>query len=154
MNMLSVASALAIAATLFLAGCASPAQSEPARFRTLAKGAFSGITEPKTELIKTESEWEKLWAKHNSISNPSDKRPKVDFRKEMVVAITMGQQRTGGYEIEVLDVVKADNRLKITYKRTTPDPGAISIQVLTAPFHFIAVPRTDLKPEFAEVNKR
>jgi hypothetical protein len=118
--------------------------------RNLAKGAFSGIHEPKQEIIRDGSEWEKIWTKHSASARASGKIPAVDFNKEMIVLVTMGRQKTGGYAIEVAKVETAGERLKIFVKRTSPPPGAMAIQALTAPFHFVTVPKLDLKPEFVE----
>ncbi len=128
------------------------AQSEPKSYslRNLTKGAFSGITEARQEVITNRNAWERVWAKHAVRSSPPQKLPEIDFRKEMVIVATLGQKTTGGYAIEIVSVVEAADRLQITVKNTTPRPGAMTIQALTAPFHFVAVPRSDLKPRFIE----
>ena len=118
--------------------------------RSLAKGAFSGIKEAKQELIKDAAQWEKLWKQHALSANSGEKTPSVDFSKEMVIVATMGVKRTGGYAIEIVGVEVADQSLKISVKQSSPPPGALTIQALTAPFHFVAVPKSDLKPEFVE----
>jgi hypothetical protein len=119
--------------------------------RSLKKGAFSGIRDVKQEVIKSAEAWEKLWKQHSTAAGASDKMPAVDFSKEMVIVATMGTKRTGGYTIEIVDVEAKDKALKISIKKTAPPPDAMTIQALTAPFHFVAVPRSDLKPEFVEV---
>jgi hypothetical protein len=43
-----------------------------------------------------------------------------------------------------------DKTLKISVKNSSPPPDAMTIQALTAPFHFVAVPKSNLKPEFVE----
>jgi hypothetical protein len=118
--------------------------------RTLAKGAHSGIQEAKRERIKTPDVWDRLWEKH-SVRTPPEEKPAVNFDQEMVIAMTMGRRRTGGYAIEITEVRAVENRLRIEYQQSTPPEGAMTIQVLTAPFHFVAVPRSDLEPEFVEM---
>jgi hypothetical protein len=120
--------------------------------RSLKKGAFSGIHEAKQEVVKSADAWEKLWKQHVTSMSASDKIPAVDFSKEMVVVATMGTKRSGGYSIEIVDVVASGETLKISVKKTSPPPDAMSIQALTAPFHFVAVPKSKLKPEFVEMN--
>jgi hypothetical protein len=68
----------------------------------------------------------------------------------MVIAVTMGTKRTGGYAIEIVGVEVVDKKLKISVKETSPPPGAMAIQVLSAPFHFVAMPRSDFAVEFEE----
>ena len=128
----------------------NPCLAEALPVRSLAKGAFSGIKEARREVIKDAAQWEKVWKQHDTNAGSSDKIPAVDFSKEMVVVATMGTRRTGGYSIEIRNVAPTDKTLRISLKQTSPPPDAITVQALTAPFHFVAVPKSDLKPEFVE----
>ncbi len=132
---------------VLLLGCVAPG-SAGAPIRDLAKGAFSGIQDPKQEVIKDKATWQRIWAQH---AKAGEKIPEVDFTKQMVVLVTMGRKRTGGYAIEIVSVKPAGDRLRVSVQRTSPPPDAMTIQALTAPFHMVAVPKSDLKPEFAEV---
>ena len=77
----------------------------------------------------------------------------MDFTREMVLAGFMGQQNSGGYAIEVTGV-KADNRALTAYvRRTSPPPGGVSIQVLTHPFCFAAVKKSNLPVKFVGAPK-
>ena len=125
------------------------ADAPPLGIRSLAKGAFSGIAEPRREIIRSADEWEKLWRQHGSArAGAAAPAPAVDFSKEMVIVATLGTRPTGGYAIEIVRVVAADKTLKVFVNQTSPPPGAMAIQALTAPFHYVAVPRSDLKAEF------
>jgi hypothetical protein len=68
----------------------------------------------------------------------------------MVIAVTMGRRSTGGYSIEITRVERVGNRLRVEVTRTAPPRGAMTIQALTAPFHFVAVPASDLPVRFVE----
>lgn len=116
--------------------------------RTLAKGAFSGITEATQRIIKDRETWGQLWARHSGFRSPPEPIPAVNFDKEMVIVVTLGRQRTGGYAIEITRVQADGKHLKIFVKRSAPPPGAMTIQALTAPFLMVAIPRSGLPPEF------
>jgi hypothetical protein len=131
-----------------LLDCAAADGAQTLPIRSLKKGAFSGIREVKQEVIKNAEAWEKLWKQHTTAAGGADNIPAVDFSKEMVVAVTMGSKRTGGYAIEIVAAEAQDKALKISVKKSSPPPDAMTIQALTAPFHFVAVPKSDLKPEF------
>jgi hypothetical protein len=124
-----------------------PAESLP--LRKLAHGAFGGIQTAKREVIKDQSAWDKLWAQHAQPVNEPEK-PKVDFSKEMVILVAMGRKTTGGHSIEITSVKPDRDHLIITVKSSSPPPGAFATQALTAPFHIVAVPRSELKPKFVE----
>ena len=135
----------------FFVSCATQHFAGALPMTNIAKGAFSGITEARQEVIRDKAAWEKLWNQHNVTTKQGGRIPEIDFAKEMVIAVTLGRKRTGGYAIEILSVAAEDKKLKVTVKRTAPAPGAMVTQALTAPFHFVAVPRSDLNQEFVEV---
>ena len=142
--------------TVFLLGltvvaCAAVDVARAFPIRNVAKGAFSGIADAKQEVIKDRAAWEKLWSQHSVNKRGENKIPEIDFTKEMVIFVAMGRQRTGGYSIEVVNVAVVDQKLKISFKRKSPPPGAMATMALTAPFHIVAVPKSDLKAEFVEV---
>jgi hypothetical protein len=139
-----------LACGMAMVGCLIANAADEKAVRTLSKGAFSGISQAKQEVIKDQPTWEKFWAKHNVAMKPSAQLPKVDFSKEMVIAVTLGKKTSGGYSIEIMAVEPTASALKISVKRTSPAPGAIVITALTAPFHFVAVPKSDLKPQFVD----
>jgi hypothetical protein len=135
---------------IVLLNCVNADDAQPLVIRSLAKGTFSGIKEARQEVIRNATAWETFWNQHSASAGSAEKIPAVDFAKETVIAVTMGIKRTGGYTIEIVRVELAGKSLKIFVKQTSPPPGSLSIQALTAPFHFAAVPKSDLKPEFVE----
>ncbi len=133
-----------------LFGCVSMKGAQPLPIRSLATGAFSGIKVAQQKVIQDAGQWEALWKLHSTSVGAAEKIPAVDFSKEMVIVATMGTRRTGGYSTEIVRVEPGGKTLSIAVRQSSPPPGAITIQALTAPFHFVAVPRSDLKPEFVE----
>jgi hypothetical protein len=133
--------------SMSLAACA--ATSGNASLRSLARGAMSGIGESSREVIRDAAALKQWWTRHAG-REAGVKMPEVDFTREMVVAVTLGTRRTGGYTIEVQRTVTEADRLKVMVRKSAPAPGSMTIQVLTAPFHVVAIPRSDLKVEFVE----
>ena len=142
----------AMALTLAIAaGWLAAVGAGPRELRKVAKGAVSGIRETRQEVIRDRTAWEKLWAQHGGLTRPVEKLPDIDFARQMVVVVTMGTQRSGGYGIEILAVEETNHVLRVSVQRTRPQKGAITTQALTAPFHMVAVSKSDLKAEFVEV---
>jgi hypothetical protein len=133
------------------AGCQSVAAPGPRAMRTVAKGAVSGITETKQEIIRDATAWETIWRQHCRRAKPAEPPPDINFGTDMVIVATLGTRQTGGYAIEIASVEETEGLLRITVKRTAPPKGAMTIQVITAPFHMVTVPRSDRKPEFVVV---
>ena len=131
----------------------TPMLSAAPAVRTLAKGAFTPIAEARQEVFYDQPSWEKFWQKHAVNAKGTAQPPAVDFTREMVVAVTMGKQRTGGYSIEITQAEVSGQQFQITVKKRAPAPGAMVTQAITAPFHFAAVPMSRLKPVFVETSE-
>ena len=124
-------------------------QSGSGASRTIAKGDQSNIDEPKQVVIHDAADWRKLWQQHA----PDHPLPPVDFSKESVVAIFLGSRNTAGYSVAIVSTTDANGALIVKYKETRPAPGAITAQVITFPYHIIAIPKstaTQIKFEKSE----
>jgi len=109
-----------------------PAAGAP---RTVAKGDQSNVDDAKQVLVRTEAEWTKLWNQHS----PDRPRPAVDFSKEMVVAVFMGSRPNAGFSTTITEATVANGALLVRYKETAPASVAVSAQILTFPYHVVAI---------------
>lgn len=66
-----------------------------------------------------------------------------DFSAYMLVAISLGQQPTGGYWVKIEDAIGRDDVLHVRYRERSPSQSAVVTQALTAPFHIKVLPRRD-----------
>jgi hypothetical protein len=124
------------------------AQTPPAGApRTVDKGEQSNIDEAKQVVVRTDAEWTKLWQQHS----PDRKRPAVDFSKEMVVGVFMGSRPTAGYNVSIVSTFAKDGNVLVRYQESTPRPGAMTAQVLTFPYHLVAIPTATANPKFEKV---
>src|SRR5215470_9736911 len=121
--------------------CAATAATMP--FSTLAKGLASGVAQPTQIVVRTQDDWAGLWSRHMRTQIAPPPPPPVDFSRDMVVALFMGERPTGGYAIEVTRIERTDSGLSVHYRTTRPDPAAMHAQALTQPFHLVSLPRTD-----------
>jgi hypothetical protein len=112
-------------------------------FQTVVKGSRSGVREPLQIVIRSQAEWDALWKRHVSIeTNPPSPRA-IDFNKEIVIGVFLGEKPTGGYDVEIIRAEQTDGALVIRYREKNPPPGGIVIQALTQPFHIIKAVRDD-----------
>lgn len=118
---------------------------------TIDKGNFSGVREPLQVVIRTPAEWESFWKRHVSIQNPASPPPSIDFSREMVAAVFLGEKTTGGYEVEITQAELQNSSLKIQYIEKTPTPGGMTIQALSQPFHLVKLPRYDAQVVFSKL---
>jgi len=120
-----------------------PAEGAALPFSTVAKGFASDVLEPLQVAIRTRDEWVAFWARHTRAQVQPPSAPPVDFSREMVVGIFLGERATGGYEIEITKVERAGSELRIHYRSKSPDPGAIVTQARTQPYHLIKLMMED-----------
>ena len=66
-------------------------------------------------------------------------RPKVDFARQMLIGICLGQRPTGGYGVEFLSAEKEGKILVVRYEEVRPR-GFVT-QALTAPCLLKVLPR-------------
>jgi hypothetical protein len=69
---------------------------------------------------------------------------KLDFENHIYFCAFRGEKGTGGYPIEVKDVILKDNTLKIYIFKGTPDGG--TTQAFTYPYHIISFDKEDIPP--------
>ena len=101
------------------------------------EGQHSRIGEPLAIVVTEAAAWEKVWKEHDD-SNPA---PVVDFSKENVVAVFLGQTQNAGVKIEI--VVQNDmidrNRLNVFYKEVRSASKGFAAQVICRPFAMVKV---------------
>jgi len=123
--------ALAVAA-LLQAGAMAP---QP--MTSIARGAQSAVETPRQLVVRSEAEWKTLWQEHA----PDRPAPAVDFTRDMVIGVFLGTRTTGGYGVEITGTRQDRGSLIVEYRETRPGRGAITAQVITTPFHLVAIPR-------------
>jgi hypothetical protein len=114
---------------------------QPATSRTIEKGDQSNIEDAKQVLVRTDAEWTALWQQHA----PDRPKPKVDFSREMVVGIFMGSRPNAGFSTAVTVTTAGNGVLIVKYTETRPGRDAMTAQVLTFPYHLVAIPKSDVK---------
>jgi hypothetical protein len=114
--------------------------------RSIDKGVTSNMDDGRQASARSAEEWSRLWVQHAGERT----RPNVDFSREIVVAVFMGTRPTAGFGVEIVRVRQEGAALVVSYRETRPSPDSVAAQVLTSPFHIVAVPRgstTDVKFE-------
>ncbi len=128
---------------VLLSACAGVLPGGEQPVRELASGSYSQQAEPRFEFVTTQAEWAPLWDRTSR--GPI---PEVDFSRESVLAVFMGQRPTGGHAIRVEQVVREGQRLTVEVLLQAPGPDCMTTQALTQPYHLVAVPAGATRAEF------
>jgi hypothetical protein len=105
--------------------------------RTIDQGTQSGIDEPRTVVVQSADEWARLWRAH-AADKPA---PVVDFTKEMVVGVFAGSRPTAGYSVQIVGTREEADGLVVEYRVGVPDRDMMTAQVITSPYHLVAIPK-------------
>jgi hypothetical protein len=132
---------------LFLAALLQGAAAAPATMKTVDKGSMSAIDTQRQVIVRTPDEFAALWKSHAN----DRKMPEGDFSNNMVVGIFLGTRPTGGYSAEIVSAQPESGTLIVKYKETRPGRGSMTAQVLTAPYHLVAIPKFDGPVRFEKV---
>ena len=134
---------LCLVPVVLLSACAAVSSGEEQPVRELASGSYSQQAEQRFEFVTTRADWAPLWDR--TARGPI---PEVDFSRESVVAVFMGQRPTGGHAIRVEQVVREGPRLTVEVLLQAPGPDCMTTQALTQPYHMVAVPAGATRAEF------
>ena len=112
-------------------------------FTLLNSGVHSGITRPAQLVVRDEAAWKALWQEHTSASIPAPALPKIDFAREMVIAIFAGERFTMGYTVTITQIKQFNTGLQVDYTINMPGPSCLVEQTLSQPFTIVKIPRSD-----------
>ena len=105
--------------------------------RVLEKGDQSNVDDARQVAARTTAEWNTLWRQHS----PDRDQPRVDFARDMVLGVFLGSRTTAGFSVEIVSALVEQGILVVRFRETRPQSDRISAQVITAPYHLVAVPR-------------
>lgn len=112
-------------------------------FRTIARGYQSGVATAAIEVAHNADEWRALWTRHTSNALPRPPLPEVDWSKEMVVSVALGERSSAGFGVEITQLALDKGVLRVVALEKKPAKDAIVPMVITQPFHMIATARRD-----------
>jgi len=115
------------------------------------QGNSSGINEPREVVIKDASSWAKFWAEHQSNRGTPIPAPVVDFKKQMVVGIFIGDRGSSGFSVEITDIKEVGKETIVSYRETHPSSGRMQLRVMTQPYPLRAIPRTNRPIRFKKL---
>jgi hypothetical protein len=131
-----------------LLACAFTTNVPVMEMKTIAKGTMSGVDTARESVVRTPPEWEALWKQHA----PGTPLPEIDFGTSMVIALFLGTRPTAGFEVTITEVDRLKDSIVVRYREARPSRDVMTAQVLTSPFHIVAVPRAPGRARFERVD--
>lgn len=106
-------------------------------FEVLNESAYQGRENESSEIIKDNGNLKALYQSIN-IENV----PIVDFTKQRVVALFLGQRNSGGYAIKVKNVTEKNGKIYIDVEKLGPKPGENVTMAMTNPYTIVKINST------------
>lgn len=135
---------ISISLLLFIFSCGKENGGKTIKFDTISKGISSQQVEKEDFVIKDTESFNQLLAKISN-SNSDIANKDIDFSKEMVVGVFLGEKPTGGYSVEITDVSIQKDYIEFLIKINEPDSGEIVTEAITSPYRIIKLKRFDME---------
>lgn len=122
-------------------------------FQTILKGYSSGHTESTFYVIQDEGEWVAVWSQHQSIFSPQLPPPEVNFSEGTIIGVFMGEFSTGGYGIEIMEVIDMNQFVVVKVEKTYPGEGCIVTMAFSQPYHIVRIDKIYKEVTFDTVER-
>jgi len=99
------------------------------------------LTDETTMIVTDPDAWTELWTTVHAGTEPMPDVPDLDFAEVAVIGVFLGERRSGGYAVSVLDVQRDGNAVQLRVRETTPGAQTGFTTVLTQPCSLVVVPR-------------
>jgi hypothetical protein len=139
--------------SLLLLACPS---NEEAGFNSLSKGNLYGAGaegfKKENIVISSKEEWGSFLSKIDTINKESKtfENP-IDFSKETIVVVVDKVRNTGGFSIEITEVIKEGKTFLIKVKSKGPKPMDRVTTAIMQPYHIVKMNKTKKKIIFLEL---
>lgn len=138
---------------LGVVGCGGGGDDEPLPL------AFERISQPwmqttrqESYVIRTQAEWERVWALHQPPTFAPAPPPAVDFNQFMVLGLSLGTGPNGCYGLSIRAVLATPDQTLVEYRLTEPGPSSACTLATVALTDFVRLPRRDGSVAFRRVS--
>ena len=134
-------------------------------FNDITQDVFIESGEKGYYFINSDEEWQNLLQNRNLSMNTSkmfisyqntandDFLPSIDFNNSSIIAVFMGTRNTGGYEINIKNIIETKNNITVTVNEIVPDKNCNVLQVITYPYQIIKTQKITKNVDFKTINK-
>jgi PrcB C-terminal len=144
---------ISAAAALVIAGCASMGGGDSG-VDILASGNHSNMKDQQYVAFTNQADFDSMWQKAFAGQSGAPDKPVVDFSKNMVLAIFIGEQPTGGFRIRISKVDTSGADIQVTFYGIQPGQNCRHPQTSTEPFLIATIPTSTKSVDFNPQSER
>jgi hypothetical protein len=126
--------------------------------RTVAEGSDSPIRERLEVVIRTPAEWEALSSRlapplhrGDRVDPGAPRTAPIDFAHEMAVGVFVGPHHSANDRVDVFSVARDNGAIVVRYRVHRLSQSGAALQIDSAPYQVVAVPRDYRRVRFIEV---
>ena len=123
-------------------------------FQTLITASHSNIGSPQQTIIRSQEELEAIFSEINKTRKPGIPIPEIDFNKEVVAFVNLGQRSTGGNIVTVDKILMKKEKVVIYVGGKSPKPDENVTMMLTTPFTMVKLNKQILPIVFEPTFKK
>ena len=148
--------AIVVIASGFVAGCsqrqkAAPkptkhSMSEPVAIKQAKAGSDQALRTSGVRVINNEAELKELGAESFEIFNPN-------FENESIVILSLGEQKTGGYWVEITGLQQVGETLYVQGVANKPGEEEIVTEAIEYPYAAVLVEKVEPKRVIPDLNQ-
>jgi len=139
---------------LFLYNCSSTKniteKTTNVNFKEIINETQGGYNTAKFLVIKEEQSTLEAYMQINKIRKPGFETPSINYKKQMVLALFMGQKSSGGYGISVNHIQESNSIITVFVNERKPE--VMATMAITSPFCFVVMKKSDKKIVFEKIN--
>lgn len=110
----------------------------------LVREQLSGVTSALNVVIRDQESFEKLWSAHNQNRTPVPPLPKIDFTRQMVLGVFLGNRPSGCYGVEIGKVEVSGGKITAHYTETySGGPMIACTALVTSPMDMVITERLE-----------
>ena len=111
---------------------------------------YSGFDQPARLVIRDQPSWEAAWERLYLRSRPVPPLPEIDFSREVVVLVALGNRATGGYGILIDGAATTASEATILVRSISPGAKCGVTAALTQPVDIARMTRRQIDVRFSE----
>lgn len=111
---------------------------------------YTGLTSPARLVVEEARSFEEIWSRAFGTYQPPPPLPDVDFAREVVIVVALGEQGSGGYLIRVTGAIATSADVLVAIESTAPGADCAVSSALTQPLDIVKIPRRAATFRFEE----
>jgi hypothetical protein len=122
-------------------------------FTAIKRGGNSNYTKFTTVEIHNFKELGEVWGNFYAKYDRKPPIPTIDFEKNMLIAVALGERNAGSYSIQVKSILETKTNITIVVEENKPGASCTTASVMVYPFQLIEITQQNKPITYAKTLK-